>query len=177
MNKLDNNIINNISDIICISKSESFNSLIKKLSNNKIKVSSNLIHKKKYITSYEQFIFNLDNYISFLKNILFINPLEIRLIVELTIYNKCNSILFSDIYYYQNVEFYITGYKKMFMFNYKKNYNILKKFIHIKKLSFDELIIKLNKIKNKAHYYFENINNNLPYYISIIDYLENTSNM
>ena len=65
----------------------------------------------------------------------------------------------------------------MFLSKYLNNYNILKKYIKINKYNFDSLINKLNQLKNKAHFYFENINKNLPYYIEIINYLENTSNM
>ena len=173
---LSNDYINNSSDILSLSKNNEFKKLIDKVDKNKIiKVDSHLIHKKD-ISGLEQFVFNLDNYISFLKFNLLINQLEIRIILDLTIYNN-NNILFSDIYFYDNKDFYIEEYKKMFMYKYLKNYNILNKYINIKKLSFDELIIKLNQNKNKAHFYFEDINKNLPYYITIIDYLENTSNI
>lgn len=172
-----NDYINNSSDILALSNTQEFKHLLNKISNNNIEIHSNLIHKSKTINSKEQFIFNLDNYISFLKEKLLLNQFEIKVITELTIYNKENSILFNKIYYYDDIELYIKGFKKMLMYNYLKNHNILKKYIKIKKMNFDELIIKLNALKNKAHYYLENINNNLPYYIGIIDYLENTSNI
>jgi hypothetical protein len=169
--------INNLSDILSLCNDNNFKELLNKIKNKKIKTNSRLVHNSNEISSLEQFIFNLDNYICFLKSNLNINQFEIRYITKLTIFNKYNNVLYSDIYYYDDIDFYIANFKKMFMYNYLKNYNILKNYINIKKLSFDELIIKLNKIKNKAHYYFENANDNLPYYMTIIDYLENTSYM
>ena len=105
----------------------------------------------------------MNEYYSFLKSKLNIDESEIKYIADLT---------FKNIETYNNIVF-----TNLLMNKYLENYELLKDKINIKKLNFDELITKLNKIKNKAHYYFENINNNLPYYIPIIDYLENTSNI
>ena len=66
--------LNNLSDIITISKDEKFDTLLNKLDDVKVKVSSHLIHDKNNISSYEQFFFNLDNYITFLKNLNIIKP-------------------------------------------------------------------------------------------------------
>lgn len=103
----------------------------------------------------------LNNYYSFVKEKLNIGEQEINYIIDLTLEN-------------QNL---INNYEEFFMKKYLYNYEILKDYINIKKLNFDELIIKLNQIKNKAHFYFEDIDKNVPYYASIIDYLENTSNI
>ncbi len=169
--------INNSSDIKALLKNKSISKLINRIDNNKIvKVNSHLIHKNN-IFQIEQFIFNLDNYISFIKSLLNINSLEIRYIIDLTLDNKYNKILLSNIYFYDNKDFYINNFKKLFMYKYIKNINILKKYISINKLSFDNLIIKLNQSKNKAHFYFEDICKNLPYYVDIVNYLENTSNI
>lgn len=171
-----NDYLNNSSDILSLSKDERFNKIIDSIDKNTtVPVKSKLIHKND-ITYLEQILFNLDMYISFLKNNLNLNQQEIRYIVDLTIFND-NDILLDKEYYYDNKDKYIEGFKKMLMSKYLDNYNILKKHINIKKMNFYELITKLNKIKNKAHFYFEDINKNLPYYINIIDYLENTSNM
>ena len=39
------------------------------------------------------------------------------------------------------------------------------------------VIVGAGETGSMAHYYFENANDNLPYYMTIIDYLENTSYM
>lgn len=175
-NILLNDYINNSSDILSLSKDKCFTNLLNKLDKNEIiNVNSKLIHKNN-ITYLEQFIFNLDMYISFIKKYLLLNQQEVRYIIYLTIYDN-NDILFDKEYYYDNKDKYIAGFKNMFLSKYLNNYNILKKYIKINKYNFDSLINKLNQLKNKAHFYFENINKNLPYYIEIINYLENTSNM
>ncbi len=171
------NCINNSSDIKVLLKNKNINRLLSNIDAKKIiKVNSHLIHKKD-ITLIEQFIFNLDNYISFIKSLLNISPLQTRYIIDLTLDNKYNKILLSDVYFYDNKDYYINEFKKLFMYKYIKNVNKLKKYINIDKLDFDSLILKLNYNKNKAHFYFEDISKNLPYYIDIIDYLENTSNI
>lgn len=171
-----NNYINNASDILSLSSNKDFNKLLSKIDlKEEIYVNSHLIHKKN-ISYLEQFIFNLDMYISFLKSVLTISDQEIRCITDLTIYQH-NSILFNKKYYYDDKEYYINGFKKMLMLKYLDNYNELSRYIKFNKMNYNELINKLNKMNNKAHFYFENINKNLPYYLNIIDYLENTSNM
>ena len=171
------NYINNASDIKAFLEDDNFNILLNKIDNNKIiTVNSHLIHKEN-ICALEQFIYNFDNYISFIKKHLMLNQFEIRYIISLTLLNKNNKILYSNIYFYDNKDFYINGFKKLFMYMYLKNVKILKKYIKIQKMDFNELITKLNLINNKAHFYFEDISKNLHYYINIIDYLENTSNM
>jgi hypothetical protein len=168
--------INNASDILALSNNKKFNKLLSNINLTEvIKIKSHLIHKDN-ITYLEQLIFNLDMYISFLKDRLNISDQEIRYIVDLTIYSN-NNILFNKTYYYDNKNMYLDNFKKMFMSKYLDNYLLLRKYIKIKKYNFEELIFKINKIKNKAHFYFEDINKNLPYYITIIDYLEKTSNM
>ena len=175
MNEINKfNYLNNISDIISLSKNDKFSFLLDKIDKNiKINVKTHLIHKNNYIDHYEQFIFNLDNYISYLKNILFINSQEIRIIANLTIYNKYNNILFDNEYYYDNVNKYNKCFKDMLFFNYKKNIKFLKKYLDIKEKSFDELIFYINKHKKRTYNYFENIDdNNMSFYLPIIEYLE-----
>ena len=60
--------INNSSDIKSFENDLEFKNIIKILNENKhIKVTSNLIHKENQINQIEQFIFNLDNYITYIK--------------------------------------------------------------------------------------------------------------
>ena len=149
--------INNMSDIKIYAKDKEFKKIISKLDQEKyIKVTSNLIHKEKEINQIEQFIFNLDNYITFIKQNIFINQTELKYIISLTIYNKYNKILYSDLYYYDNVDLYIKEYKKMFMHNYIRNAKILNKEIK----NFKELCTMINNNKKRIYCYFDEINNN-----------------
>jgi len=158
--------INNISDILNLSKDERFIKLINSLDEKKmIKINTHLIHKEKEINQIEQFIFNLDNYISYLKNLIKINQLELRYIISLTLYNKHNNILYNNIYYYEDVNYYYNKFINLFMFKYKEN---MKK-LNYKILSFDQLITILNNNK-RTYAFFEDINeNNMLYYKTIID--------
>lgn len=167
---LNKTYINNYSDIICFSKDNKFQKILSNLNENKtIKVTSNLIHKESEINQIEQFIFNLDNYITYLKQLIHITPLELRYIINLTIYNKHNKILYSDLYYYSNIDKYNSEFKKMFMFNYNKN----RKKLNLPKRNFNELIKLINKHKKRTYCYFENItNNNMILYTSIIEEIE-----
>ena len=163
--------INNASDIKSYSKDKEFINIINKLDHNKyIYVTSNLIHKEKRINQIEQFIFNLDNYITFIKQNIFINQIELKYIINLTIYNKNNKILYSNLYYYDNIDLYIKEFKKIFMYNYINNTKKLK----IKTKDFYELCNILNTNKKRAYCYFEKINNNnILYYKTIINSFNN----
>lgn len=167
------NYLNNLSDIIALSSDNKFKALLKRINkSHNITVTSHLIHKKKKISSTEQFFFNLDNYISFLKRHLYINQFEIRIIINLTIYNEYNNILFDNEYYYSNIQKYENSFIKMFMYNYNKNIIIINKYISIKKRKFNELINIINN-KKRSYSYFEKINSkNMNFYITIYKYLE-----
>ena len=157
MNDLFNHeYLNNISDLVVLSKSNEFKGLLSKVTNETTIVRNHLIHKQDSLNNKEQFIFNLDLYISFLKEHIFINPQEIRYITELTIYNKYNKILFSNEYYYDNPLLYIRNFKKMFMYNYKNN---VKK-LSIKEKTFEELVNHINTHKKRSYIFFEKINKN-----------------
>ena len=170
----DYKYLNNISDILSFFEDKTFLDFYNSINDDNIKVTSNLIHNKKYISRKEQFIFNLDNYISFIKNNIFINPLELRYIISLTLNNKYNKILYSDTYYYDDTDTYIREFINMFMFNYNKNISFLKKYINIKKLNFEELSNFINKHKKRTYCLFETINqNNMNFYIPIINSLFN----
>ena len=95
-----NEYIINSSDLLEITNSSEFLNMIKDVDINKeIIVKSKLIHKNN-ISLLESILFGIDNYLSFLKNILNVNQLEIRYIAMLTIFN--DNYLFSDKYYYDN---------------------------------------------------------------------------
>ena len=123
--------LNNISDILSYLKEDKFIKLLNNIDNTTINIKNRLLHNN-IITHQELFYFNLDNYISFIKNKLLINELEIRYIISLTLYNKYNKILYSKVYYYDNPDYYHKEYIKMFMYNYNKNYTFLEKYISLK---------------------------------------------
>ena len=74
---INKDYINNSSDIKSFLNDEKFLKLLNKTNNKKyVKVTSNLIHKANKISQTEQFIFNLDNYITYIKQLIHINPIE-----------------------------------------------------------------------------------------------------
>lgn len=164
-----NKFIINSSDILELTSNDEFKNKLDNLNINEIiNIKSKLIHKKD-ISLLEVIIFNMDNYISYLKNILEINQLQIRYIAYLTMYE--NNYLFDKLYYYDNIEYYNNIFKEIFYQKYKNNYKILSKFKNIPMYSYKELISKINKNKNRAYVYFENINqNNALYYLNIYEY-------
>lgn len=164
-----NKFIINSSDILELTSNDEFKNKLDNLNINEIiNIKSKLIHKKD-ISLLEVIIFNIDNYISYLKNILEINQLQIRYIAYLTMYE--NNYLFDKLYYYDNIEYYNNIFKEIFYQKYKNNYKTLSKFKNIPMYSYKELISKINKNKNRAYAYFENINqNNALYYLNIYEY-------
>lgn len=168
-----NENINNSSDILCLYKDGFLNNLLIKKAYN-IAICSNLDKNQKQININNQIILNLDKYISFLKKTLNIDQLLIRYIVSLTINNLYNKVLSSPKYYFDNIDYYVKYFKKMFIFNYNRNYLTLKKF-NIKKHDFNELIKIINKNQKKAIIYLEKIDkHNLNFALNVIEYLETT---
>lgn len=160
--------INNASDINTFLQDHLLDNLLIKTKYKEIRVKSHLIHQVDYINIYEQIIFNIDNYISFIKSYLKINELEIRYILSLTLYNNNLNIFSSDKYYYDDIEYYNNEFINIFMNKYLSNIKLLKKYINIKKLNFKELCNFINTNK-KAHIFFESIEEkNVQYYINLI---------
>ena len=96
-----NKFIINSSDILELTSNDEFKNKLDNLNINEIiNIKSKLIHKKD-ISLLEVIIFNIDNYISYLKNTLEINQLQIRYIAYLTMYE--NNYLFDKLYYYDNI--------------------------------------------------------------------------
>lgn len=165
--------INNYSEINSFSNDKEFKQIINKLDRNiKIKVTSNLIHKENDINQLEQFIFNLDNYITYIKQFIHINQLELKYLLNQTIYNEHNKILYSNLYYYDNVDLYIKEFQKMFMYKYLKNTKLL----NIEQKTFDSLVNHINTHKKRTYCYFENIkDDNISFYKTIINDLESSN--
>lgn len=174
---INKDYINNSSDIKSFLNDEKFLKLLNKTNNKKyVKVTSNLIHKANKISQTEQFIFNLDNYITYIKQLIHINPIELRYILSLTLYNKYNKILYSDLYYYDYVELYQIKFERMFMHNYLNNIKFIKGKTKIKKRNFKDLIYIINTHKKRTYCYFENINNNnMNFYLPIIESIEESN--
>lgn len=164
--------INNASDIISFLDIDEIKSLFK-IKCKKVIINSHLIHKEKEINLTEQLIFNLDNYITFVKNKLTINQFEIKYIIDLTLRNSKITHLISNIYYYDNIEYYNKIFKEIFMYQYKKNIKYINKHFKVKEKSFNEFINHINTNKKRAYVYFEDINKNKPYYLELIKHLEN----
>lgn len=160
--------INNASDINAFLQDHLLDNLLIKAKYKEIRVKSHLIHQEDHINIYEQIIFNIDNYISFIKSHLKINELEIRYILSLTLYNNDLNIFSSDKYYYDDIEYYNNEFIKIFMNKYLNNIKLIKKYLNVKKLNFKELCNFINANK-KAHIFFESIEeNNVQYYINLI---------
>ena len=82
---LNKQYINNESDIKELFNNKKYIDIFNSINDENIIFKSNLIHKNKTISLKEQFIFNIDNYITFIKQFIFINPLELRYIISLTL--------------------------------------------------------------------------------------------
>lgn len=166
--------LNNLSELYSLLESNNLKNKINAIDKNEmIEVNSHLIHKNSYISYYDNIIFNVDNYISFIKNQLYINPLELKYILVLTIDSDLNDIFFNKSYYYDNLDLYQNEFIRLFMYKYEINYKILKKYINIKHRNFIELVDNINKHKKRASSYFDNINQkNLLFHISIVENLE-----
>lgn len=166
-----NEYINNASDIYNLTLSDNFKSLIDFNFKEKIYIKSTLIYRKDYISYIENFIYNIDEYISFLKHELNINSLEIRYITFLTIFNN-KKIFTRKEYYYDNPNYYIKSFKKILLNKYTKNYNILKNFNPgLIKYDYDRLIKIINNNK-RANILFEDVTNNINYYSELWNQLK-----
>ena len=168
---LNKQYINNESDIKELFNNKKFVDLFNSINDENITFNSNLIHKNKIISLKEQFIFNIDNYITFIKQFIFINPLELRYIISLTLNKNVKKLLISK-YYYDNIEYYNDLYKKIFMSNYLENVSKLSNYINIKTRNFDDLVKLINN-KKRVYSYFEPINNkNINFICEIIKSIE-----
>ena len=168
---LNKQYINNESDIKKLFNNKKYIDIFNSINDENIIFKSNLIHKNKTISLKEQFIFNIDNYITFIKQFIFINPLELRYIISLTLNKNVKKLLISK-YYYDNIDYYNDLYKKIFMSNYLENVSKLSKYINIKTRNFDELVKLINN-KKRVYSYFEPINNkNINFICEIIKSIE-----
>lgn len=166
-----NKSINNISDLISLYNDHYLDNIL--VNNDKlIKVDSLLIKNSILIHLNQQIIFNIDNYISYIKSLLNINQLEIRYIISLTLNNKYNYIFRSNKYYPDYIDIYHRIFKKIFLYNYNFNKNILIA-NNIKIHSFNNLINIINNNKKRSFVYFEKIDEqNFSLNINILKQIE-----
>lgn len=136
------NLVNKIL-ILDLLYNDNLYDLIIKLKEEKIRITNPTIIEKKYLTSYEQFLYVLDNFITYMIKIF--NSVEIAHTIIPRIIKENNEILFSRYYFYTsyNTRKYIKGFNKMIVNNFYNNCLILKD-----ELSpyYDTLNIKLEKL-------------------------------
>ena len=158
-------------EIYKLLSSEVLHNLIKKIDVGNIKLLSNIVYKKGYVTCEEHFIIVLDKYIGYVRDNYLISHNELVLILEETLKNKYNKCLFSKKCFYDNCDYYIYHFKLMFLYNFLSNikyfsninveYNSLKKaseYINIKNISDKNY---LNEIEGFIKQIVNNRNNNI----------------
>lgn len=121
--KLVNNFYSCSNDILEILKNPTIRKIFDKIPEGNIHLCNPNYFENKIISKKEKYIENLDKYISFIKDNYFINHVEQIKIIELSVVNKYNDILLSEksLYGNENVNNYIEGFKRMFMYNIYTN--------------------------------------------------------
>ena len=120
--------------------------LVKKIPNKSIKLPSDLLYGKKVITSEEKFLENLDKYIGYIKDRYLIQHIELLILIEMSLSNKYNSILFdmSDYHHNQNYIKYHDAFRKMFLFNFYDNIRFYSKYVD----KYDSINLFLDETKD-----------------------------
>lgn len=138
-----NNLMNKVM-ILDLLSSDKLDELINKLKEEKIKITHPTIFEKKYLTSYEQFLYVLDNFITYMIRVF--NNVEIVYTMLPSLIKENNDILFSKYYFYTsyNTKKYLKGYNKMISYNFYNNCLILEKELTPFFNSLDIKITKLN---------------------------------
>lgn len=157
----------NASDILYLSTCDIFSYYYNKLDNNKTIINNKNIHRKSEITSIEQLIYNLDSFINYLKSTFYIDPLEMRYIIELLL-NEKNNIFLNKRYYNDHYEFYIKSFKELihnvYIRNNKKMASIMPSIS--KYTDFDSLRSIINHSNKNVYVLFEMPNDNV-YYVTM----------
>ena len=160
----------NASDILYLSKTKTVKNMLKKLSKSSIEIKNSKVHKQNEISHLENFIFNLDQYIYYIKKHIFIDPLEIRFLIELSLDTNKNKYLLKKKYYLENEEKYKKLFEEIFNSNFLKNQKaIASKTKNVNLVnSFNEICKLINNNKNNYYFLFESItNNNISKFIKI----------
>lgn len=97
--------------------------LVINISEGRLQLTSDLVYGRNFITKEEKFLENLDKYITYVKEHYFFNPVEQFLILEMSLSNKYNDILYSleDYHTEENYEKYTDSFRKMFFYNFYDN--------------------------------------------------------
>lgn len=105
--------------------------LLNNIGSGNIKISSDLVYSKSIITKEEKFLENLDKYISYVRDKYFIEHIEQYLLIEMSLNNKYNDILYSLEDYHKEENYYkfIDKYRKMFLFNFYDNIKFYSKYV------------------------------------------------
>lgn len=114
-----NNLMNKLI-ILDLLKKNNLNEYITKITDKKIYIKGPTIIKKGYLTEYEQFIYILDNFITYFMNI--INNIElIYKVIPLLISNKKVFLSKKNYYDNDNIKYYNTEFNKIIISNFYKN--------------------------------------------------------
>lgn len=159
-NYLLKDYIINASDIKYLLKTKTLKKLLKEISNDKITITNKQIHHQD-INHIENFILILDQYIYFIKKQIFLDPLEIRYLIELSIDNKYSNLFANKKYYLDNEDYYLKEFKKLFLHNFKINQRIIKKNVNNYQVinNYKSLCNLINNNKDKYYILFETYNN------------------
>ena len=105
--------------------------LLNNIESGNVKISSDLVYGKSIITKEEKFLENLDKYISYVRDKYFIEHIEQYLLIEMSLNNKYNDILYSLEDYHKEENYYkfIDKYRKMFLFNFYDNIKFYSKYV------------------------------------------------
>lgn len=167
-------------DIYKLLNYDTLHELVKKIPEKTIKLKSSLLYGKDTITSEEKFLENLDKYIGYVKDNYFIKHSELTLLIELTLNNKYNEILFEMDDFHENENYikYHDAFRKMFLYNFYDNICFYSKFVNryssinlfldeIKYLDFDDsedIILIENYLSKIISNRFDNVYNSfIPY--------------
>ena len=110
---------------------EVLHELVKRIPNKSIKLPSDLLYGKKVITGEEKFLENLDKYIGYIRDRYLIDHIELTILIEISLSNKYNKILFDMDDYHQNQNYkkYHDAFRKMFLFNFYDNIRFYSKYV------------------------------------------------
>ena len=99
---------------------------MKRIKPGKVTLISEVLFGKKIIDEEEQFLYNLNKYIIFIRDNCFIGANELTAIIEMTLKSKYSEILFSklDINKGENHLLFHREFKKMFLDNLFQNYKL-----------------------------------------------------
>lgn len=115
--------------------------LVKKIDKGNIKLISNIVYKKGYISYEEHFILLLDKYIGYVRDNYLISHSELVFILKETLKNKYTKCLLSKKFFHDNYDYYLYNFKLMFLYNFINNIEY-----------FSKLYIDSNSIKKISKY-------------------------